>query len=73
MVPGFRLEGRNVAAAVAADLGPGMHPRVSIRGGAFHLIDAGGSRYAAPIILMNTPNGQVTTMRVIIIDSVNFE
>lgn len=39
---------RPVTADAMADLGPGMHPRISIKGGRFTLIDAGGIKYPWP-------------------------
>jgi len=63
------MQNRQVSVAVTSDLGPGMHPRISIRGGQFGLLDAGGQRYGAPVILQNTPQGQQVILRVIIIGS----
>jgi hypothetical protein len=61
-------ERRGVSADLTSDLGPGMHPRISIKGGQFHLIDA-GTKYAAPIILKQTPQGQRVVMLAIIVGS----
>jgi hypothetical protein len=60
---------RSISAAILADMGPGMHPRISIRGGSFALVDAAGMRYGAPVFLRNTPKGQVVTMLGVIIGS----
>src|SRR5258708_8858745 len=58
---------RAVSAALLSDFGPGMHPRISIRGGQFALVDAAGLRYGAPVFLRNTPQGQKVTMLAVII------
>jgi hypothetical protein len=58
-----------VAQQMLSDLGPGMHPRISIRGGSFALLDASGQRYGAPVILQQTPQGQKVAMLAIIIGS----
>jgi hypothetical protein len=63
------LATRNVAAAFMQDLGAGMHPRISIQGGSFGLLDAAGTRYGAPCVLRNTPQGQKLVMLAIIIGS----
>ena len=63
------VQQRAVTAAMLSDLGPGMHPRISIRGGSFALVDAAGMRYGAPVFLRNTPKGQVVTMLGVIIGS----
>src|SRR5215472_10702176 len=63
------MQHRQVSTAVTSDLGPGMHPRISIQGGQFALLDAGGLRYGAPVILQNTPQGQRVILRAIIIGS----
>jgi hypothetical protein len=63
------VQQRSVTAAMLSDLGPGMHPRISIRGGSFALVDAAGMRYGAPVFLRNTPKGQVVTMLGVIIGS----
>ena len=60
---------RTVSSALLSDLGPGMHPRVSIRGGQFALVDAAGMRYGAPVLLQNTPQGQKLVMLAIIVGS----
>ena len=60
---------RAVSAALLSDLGPGMHPRVSIRGGQFALVDAAGMRYGAPVLLQNTAQGQKLVMLAIIVGS----
>jgi hypothetical protein len=60
-------ERAGVSGAITSDLGPGLHPRISIRGGQFALVDAEGIRHGAPCILINTPQGQKMVMRVIII------
>jgi hypothetical protein len=39
---------RQISQDTMADLGPGMHPRISIKGGRFTLIDAGGTKYPWP-------------------------
>jgi hypothetical protein len=39
---------RAVSTDALSDLGPGMHPRISILGGHFTLIDAGGTKYPWP-------------------------
>ena len=39
---------RLVNPAATANLGPGMHPRISIKGGRFTLIDAGGTKHPWP-------------------------
>src|SRR5882724_3649550 len=43
---------RLVSADATADLGAGMHPRVSIKGGRFTLIDAGGTKYPWPTLAL---------------------
>jgi hypothetical protein len=63
------VQQRSVTAAMLSDLGPGMHPRISIRGGSFALVDAAGMRYGAPVFLRNTPQGQRVTMLGVIIGS----
>lgn len=63
------VQQRNIAAAILSDMGPGMHPRISIRGGSFALVDAAGMRYQAPVFLRNTPQGQKVTMLGVIIGS----
>jgi hypothetical protein len=63
------MQDRAISAALLSDLGPGMHPRISIRGGQFALTDAGGQRYGAPVILQSTKEGQKMIMLAIIIGS----
>jgi hypothetical protein len=46
--PGVRL----VNPAATANLGPGMHPRISIKGGRFTLIDAGGTKHPWPNLFL---------------------
>lgn len=43
---------RTVSQDAMADLGPGMHPRISIKGGRFTLIDAGGVKYPWPNLIL---------------------
>ena len=43
----------NVGQSMLSDAGPGMHPRVSILGSQFTLIDEAGTPYNAPCILRN--------------------
>lgn len=43
---------RLVSADATADLGAGMHPRISIKGGRFTLIDAGGTKYPWPTLAL---------------------
>ncbi len=40
-----RRGGLSVTQAMSAGLGPGMHPRISIKGSRFTLIDAGGTKF----------------------------
>ena len=46
--PGVKL----VSQAAMADLGPGAHPRISIKGGRFSLVDAGGNKYPWPNLVL---------------------
>jgi len=47
---------RLVSTFALANLGPAMHPRISILGGAFTLLDGGGNKYPAPLkIVGNMP------------------
>ena len=56
-VPSIFAKNRNVSRAAVADLGPGMHPRISIQGSRFTLIDAGGAKapwngFQLPVIVI---------------------
>lgn len=61
------MQHHGVSAGLLSDMGPGMHPRVSILGGNFRLIDEAGQGYGAPVILRNTTQGQKLSMLAIII------
>lgn len=54
---------RQIGADIMGGMGAGQHPRISIRGQMFHLVDMAGQRYPAPIQLF----GQVPTLQCIII------
>ncbi|HEX8838236.1 MAG TPA: hypothetical protein VF748_14940 [Candidatus Acidoferrum sp.] len=55
--------------SMLSELGGALHPRISIRGGSFALLDASGQRYGAPCILQQTPQGQKMVMLSIIVGS----
>jgi len=56
-VPSIFAKNRGVSRDAVADLGPGMHPRISIQGSRFTLIDAGGAKapwngFQLPVIVI---------------------
>jgi hypothetical protein len=56
---------RAVSQLARANLGAGWHPRVSIEGGGFALVDGAGTRYQAPIVLRQN----IPTLQVIIVNA----
>src|SRR5258708_1810976 len=48
----FNRTGRFVTQDVMTDLGPGAHPRISIKGSHFSLIDGGGIKYPWPALVL---------------------
>lgn len=48
----FNRGGRFVSADVMDGLGAGSHPRISIKGSRFTLVDAGGTRYPWPALVL---------------------
>lgn len=63
------MQHHSVSQGLMSDMPAGMHPRVSILGSQFTLLDEGGQHYGAPCILRNTAQGQKMTMLAIIIGS----
>jgi hypothetical protein len=56
---------RAVSQLARANLGAGAHPRISIAGGSFALVDGAGTRYQAPIVLRQN----IPTLQVIIVNA----
>jgi hypothetical protein len=56
---------RAVSQLARANLGAGWHPRISIEGGGFALVDGSGTRYQAPIVLRQN----IPTLQVIIVNA----
>lgn len=63
------MQHHSVSQGLLSDMGPGMHPRVSILGGQFRLVDEAGQKYGAPCVLRNTANGSVLQLLAVIIGS----